>query len=296
MHKINSLGIIAFKKSNKIKNVLMRIENWCKDKNIPCICHPCLQENYAPTSPIAKDEKELLENCDALISVGGDGTFLSVAHVAKFVKKPIIGINLGGLGFLADVDPINIEEILSIINKGEHNIATRKVLKAEHYRENKLIKTYHALNDVFINRHDMPKLTTISAWYNNEFITDFTGDGIIISTPAGSTAYSLAAGGPIVKPDMEAFLLTPITPHSLTERPIILPAKGTIKLEVNEKNPDLLFSADGLDTVLLKNGDKILVSYSDLEVQIIQFEGESYFKTLRAKLNWGKNLRKKGDD
>lgn len=274
----------------------MRIEKWCKSNNTPCICHPCVSDNYSPSSPIADNEKDLLENCDALISVGGDGTFLSVAHVAKFVKKPIIGINLGGLGFLADVDPSNIEEILTIIKNGDYNIATRKVLKAEHYRDNKILNTYHALNDVFINRHDVPKLTSISAWYENEFITDFTGDGIIVSTPVGSTAYSLAAGGPIVKPDMEAYLLTPITPHSLTERPIMLPAQGTIKLEINEKNPNLLFSADGLDTVLLQNGDKILISYSDLEVRIIQLEGESYFKTLRAKLNWGKNLRKERNE
>jgi len=260
------------------------------------MAHSCIQDHYSVSIKTANDDKELISTCDALISIGGDGTFLSVAHIAKFAELPIIGINLGGLGFLAELDPNEIESSLQKLIDGNYFLTKRNVLTATLIRSDEAPKTFHAVNDVFINRHDRPKLTSISAWYNDEFITDFTGDGIIVSTPVGSTAYSLAAGGPIVRPDMEAFLLTPLTPHSLTERPIILPATGTIRLVISEKNPDLLLSADGLESVLLKSGDEILISYCELAVRIIQIEKDAYFKTLRTKLNWGMNIRKTGDE
>jgi NAD+ kinase len=136
-------------------------------------------------------------------------------------------------------------------------------------------------------------LTSISAWYGDDFITDFFADGIIIATPNGSTAYSLSAGGPIVEPNVKAFLLTPICPHSLTERPIILPSDKSIRLLVNERNPDLLLSADGLESIRLQYGDQIVISYGGVRTNLIQLAETSYFDLLRRKLDWGRGYKQR---
>lgn len=292
MKKISSFGIIAFKESLQIKEVLLRIKNWSERSSVPVFFHPFVSNQIGPDALVSPSEYEFLQSSDAIVSVGGDGTFLSVAHICQFTEKPIIGVNLGGLGFLTDISPDEIESTLDKIQSGQFSTISRMVLEAILYRENEQMCKFHALNDVFINRINTPKLTSISVWYGNDFITDFYADGIIVATPNGSTAYSLSAGGPIVEPNVKAFLLTPICPHSLTERPIILPSDKNIRLVVNEKNPDLLFSADGLESVRLQSGDHIVVSYGGTRANLIQLTDVSYFELLRKKLSWGKGWKK----
>lgn len=292
MKKISSFGIIAFKESSQIKNVLLRIRNWSERNSVPVFFHPFVNNQIGPDARVSSSENEFLQNSDAIVSVGGDGTVLSVAHICRFTEKPIIGVNLGGLGFLTDISPDEIESTLDKIQSGQFSTISRMVLEAVLYRENEQLCKFHALNDVFINRINTPKLTSISVWYGNDFITDFYADGIIVATPNGSTAYSLSAGGPIVEPNVKAFLLTPICPHSLTERPIILPSDKNIRLVINEKNPDLLFSADGLESVRLQSGDQIVVSYGGARANLIQLTDVSYFELLRKKLSWGKGWKK----
>lgn len=289
MKKINSFGIVSFKKSPEIQPVLQTLLAWSEEKKITIIFHPFCKDQLPFDAPVARNERELIKKSDALISVGGDGTFLAVAHMAKFSGKPIIGINLGGLGFLADLEPDNMEQNLLKISSGNYITIKRMVLKAYLVRQGKRIATYYALNDIFINRFDLPKLASISAWYGDECITDFQADGLIIATPSGSTAYSLAAGGPIVEPTLRAFILTPICPHSLTERPFILPAQKPIRLKINEKNPVLLLSADGLKSEKLQTDDEIIISYQGDKTNLIQFVEHSYFQSLRIKLCWGQD-------
>ncbi len=291
MKKINSFGIIAFKFSKQTRSILTKVQTWSRKKRIVVHFHPSLKKQLSPDASIARTEKDLIRKSDALVSVGGDGTFLTVAHMVKFTEKPVIGVNLGGLGFLADIDPETVEDNLFNIHKGKYLPISRMVLKAQLFRKKKIIHTFHALNDIFINRYAMPKLSSISAWYGREFITDFQSDGVIVATPSGSTAYSLAAGGPMVEPTVHAFLITPICPHSLTERPIILPAEKNIRLVINKKNPELLLSADGLDSVKLKNNDEIVINYPGDKANLIQCAENSYFSSLRKKLNWGQDYK-----
>ncbi len=291
MQNINSFGIIAFKKSKQVRSILSKIQAWSESTTVSVCFHPTLKKIAPTNAHIARSEKSLITNCDALVSIGGDGTFLSVAHMVKFTEKPVIGVNLGGLGFLADIDPDNLEENLLKIHKGTYHTISRMVIKGKLIRNKKTIHTVHALNDIFINRYALPKLSSVSVWYGKEYITDFQADGVIIATPSGSTAYSLAAGGPIVEPTVRAFLVTPICPHSLTERPIILPAEKSIRLVVNRKNPELLLSADGLDSIRLKNDDEIIISYEGNKANLIQCAENTYFTSLRTKLNWGKDYK-----
>ncbi len=291
MEKINSFGIVAFKSSKIINSVLLRIQSWSEQEKIPVRFHPRLVKQLPPEAKLCESEQALIDESDALISIGGDGSFLSVAHMVKFTNKPVIGINLGGLGFLADIDPEHMESNLNKIHRGEYQVFNRMVLQACLVRKGELKETFFALNDIFINRYSMPKLTSISAWYGDEFITTFQADGIIIATPSGSTAYSLSAGGPIVEPNLPAIIINPICPHSLTERPLILPSNKPIRLIINKKNPELLLSADGLDSIKLKNNDEILIADKGDTTTLIQLPDNTYFKSLRNKLSWGQDYR-----
>jgi NAD+ kinase len=285
MQKINTFGIVAFKKTEAVLSVIRRIAAWAAQNGVPLTCHPYLAG--AVGLPTAEDEPTFISGSDAILSLGGDGTFLSVAHLCRFTEKPVVGINLGGLGFLTDIGIDTLEDNLTKIRNGNYRTISRMVLVVRLTRDNEIIGTYHALNDMFINRINTPKLTSISAWYGSDFITDFFADGIIVATPNGSTAYSLSAGGPIVEPTVQAFLLTPICPHSLTERPIILPSDREIRLVINEKNPDLLLSIDGLESIRLQSNDQVTVSYGGVDGNLIQLAEHSYFSLLRHKLDWG---------
>ena len=295
MRPITSFGVVAFSECPHLHEVVNRICAWSRDQKVPVILHPFFK-NIAPNdAEVSKDEKSLVSSSDAVISVGGDGTFLSVAHLCRFTQKPVIGINLGGLGFLTDIGPENLEESLQKIREGKYSIISRMVLEACVRRQDKKICSFNALNDIFINRINIPKLASVSAWYGNDFIADFHADGIIVATPSGSTAYSLSCGGPIVDPDVKALLLTPICPHSLYERPLVLPVDKAIRLRINEKNPDLLLCADGLDSLKLQNGDEVTISYGGASTNLIQLAEQSYFSLLRTKLAWGKGSKRETD-
>lgn len=287
MRKINSFGIVAFKLNSETKRVFTRIFEWSRAHCITVLFHPGLREHIPAGAKAARSEKTLISRSEALVSVGGDGTFLAVAHLSKFTEKPVIGINLGSLGFLTDIGPEEIENDLLRIHKGKYSTISRMVIEAKLIRAGKTLRVMHALNDIYVNRIDIPKLTSISAWHGKNFITNFKADGIIIATPNGSTAYSLSAGGPIVEPSVQAFLLTPICPHSLTERPIVLPASKAVRLVINERNPGLVLSADGIDSANLRGGDEIVISHEGVQTNLIQLTERSYFELLRSKLKWG---------
>ncbi len=293
MHPISSFGVVAFSQCEHLDEVIGRLCAWSATENIPLILHPFFRGMVPDGVTIAESEAGLLAASEAVISVGGDGTFLSVAHLCRFTHKPVIGINLGGLGFLTDIGRENIEESLQKIRQGRYAILSRMVLEACIKRGNDCVCAYNALNDIFINRMNVPKLTSISAWYGNDFIADFHADGIIVATPSGSTAYSLSCGGPIVEPDVKALLLTPICPHSLNERPMVLPADKPIRLLINDKNPDLLLCADGLESVKLQSGDEVTISYGGASTNLIQLAEQSYFSLLRNKLAWGKGSKRR---
>jgi NAD+ kinase len=294
MLPINSFGVVAFSEHPQLHDVIARIANWSSRQGVSIIFHPFLSAIAPKGSTIAADEKAVAASSDAVISVGGDGTFLSVAHLCRFTQKPVIGINLGGLGFLTDIGPEDLEESLDKINAGNYSVISRMVLEACLSRGGSKICRFNALNDIFINRINIPKLASISAWYGDDFIAEFNADGVIVASPSGSTAYSLSCGGPIVEPNVNAMLLTPICPHSLSERPLVLPATKPIRLRINERNPDLLLCADGLDSVKLQGNDEVMVSCVG-GTNLIQLAEQSFFSLLRTKLSWGTVAKRSGN-
>jgi NAD+ kinase len=299
MKQIQSLGVVSFKRTKPVQSVLQTIHEWSLWNSVIVAYHPILESLVPKGGSVATTEEEFLEQSEALVSVGGDGTFLSVAHLCVSCPKPVVGINLGGRGFLTGIGPNDVSEQLGRLVSGDYRTIDRVFLKADLCRGGKVVRTFRALNDVFVNRADMPKLASISVYIGDEFVNDFQSDGLIVATPAGSTAYSLAAGGPIVDPSADTLLLTPICPHSLAERPLILPSDRVIRLVINPRNPVLLLSADGLDSCQLQSGDEVVIQYDRNHASLIQLSEGSFFQSLRSKLDWGTgpaNRRRSEDD
>jgi NAD+ kinase len=236
------------------------------------------------------DENEMYEYCDILISIGGDGTLLSLSRSSYEFQKPLLGINAGNLGFLTDV---NLDEIESFIDKiflGNYRIDDRMVLRVELVSDKKSQKLI-AFNDIVLSRPTIEGMVSIDVFASSKravlprhHLNCYYGDGLIVSTPTGSTAYNLSAGGPIVFPLTEALILTPICPHSLTERPLVLPAD--FEVEFLSKDETIIV-VDGQDTYNLLHYNSIKIKIADRGIKMIHREDRNYFDVLKQKLHWG---------
>ncbi len=224
---------------------------------------------------------------DILITMGGDGSILRVAHQYSNLDAAILGINLGHLGFMADV------KISNIIPGLENLVNKRFVIQERVMIEGKSStnKEFFAINDCVLHRARNPSLVEITIHVDNLFLNTFEADGVIIATPNGSTAYSLAAGGPIVSPDIEAFVITPICPHTISNRPIVLTPSQNIHIEYKGHKGPIEFVADGLQHFEIKVGDQIHLRKSPKKFKLVNLNGIDYFSTLRHKLGWSGKLR-----
>ena len=237
-------------------------------------------------------EQKLGTSCDMLISLGGDGTILRNARILAPSKTPVLGINLGKLGFLAEVSLDELDECLDEILRSEYTIETRMML--ESYGNTMRVK-FTALNDVVVSKFGASRVMDIETYVNDEFLATFAGDGIIISTPTGSTAYALANGGPIVTPKNRSITISPICPHTLTARPLIVPDDSVIVLKVLSKVSGIQLTADGQQEKQLSSPAKVTVQKAPFEARLVKRKSTSYYEVLRKKLHWGKDVRNRDD-
>lgn len=269
--RLNSLGIECVVE-DRVGQV---IQTQC-GVNIPDPCR---------TLPLA----ELLEECDMLISFGGDGTMLAAARWVGNRGIPILGVNLGKLGFLAEVGVDELYSFVDAILKGQYRIEHRMVLKAN------VVDREHdemfGLNDVVLERSGTTRVINIETYVNNDYLITYTADGLIVATPTGSTAYSLAAGGPIVTPQSKVITISPISPHTLTARPIIVPEDSIIKVVVSERGRKVVITADGQVQHQVETPCEFTIGKADFTVQLLKRADRSYYDLLRAKLMWGKDVR-----
>ncbi len=224
------------------------------------------------------ENKEEIKKCDFIIAAGGDGTFLWAASIVYEFNLPILGVNLGGLGFLTDIRKEEIKSVFKDLKNKNYTIQERFFLKANFKGEENI-----ALNDVVISSTDI-RVIDLDIYINGSFVTQLSGDGLIIATPTGSTAYSLSSGGPILKPDTRAFVITPISPHALTFRPLVLDQESRIIIKTKEKCK-LIF--DGQRLLTVGSGEDISVEKNKNTLKVIKFKDSNYFDILREKLNWG---------
>ena len=232
------------------------------------------------------DAETMYKNADLAIVLGGDGSILSVAEPLSKANVPILGINLGHLGFLAAIEPENMAEAVDALLAGEYRIEKRSMLHAEFARKGRANASFDALNDIVISRASFTKLLSLQVYTDGALLDEFVADGVIISTATGSTAYSLSAGGPILAPELSAMLITPICPHNMQSRPIVMPFGHTLSVKVVRKDCEGTFiSCDGKSICTMTENDILHIEKSAYETCIIQMDSKSFYATLKDKLN-----------
>lgn len=230
------------------------------------------------------DNHDFCKKVEAVIVLGGDGTFLRAARILAGSEKPILGVNLGYLGFLTEIEVGEIYHYLQKMLEGDFYIEERMMLTGKVLRNGEWVGKFQALNDFVINKGSFARLITLEAFLGDEFVASYSADGIIISTPTGSTAYSLSAGGPIVHPTLDVCILTPICPHSLYARPIIIPPEKIVKVQVRAVKAEAMLTVDGQYGFSLKNQDEVWIEKADYVTKLIKVKGTQFFQIMRKKL------------
>jgi len=252
-----------------------------------------LQENKAVAQNYNtySSYKDIDSSYDMLLSVGGDGTFLRAVTYVRNSGIPILGINAGRLGFLANVQQENIESSLQLILEKKYKISKRTLLSLNCNTQIEEIASLNfAMNEVTVSRKDTTSMITIETYLNDEYLTSYWADGLIISTPTGSTGYSLSCGGPILTPDANSLVITPIAPHNLNARPIVVPDDTVLKLKVTGREENYLVSLDSR-IASVRNESELTIKKTSFKINLVEINDESFLKTLRKKLLFGEDKR-----
>ena len=222
-----------------------------------------------------------------MLALGGDGTFLSSARAVENRNIPILGIHLGDLGFLAKVNLDDLFQRLNQVDDGMYVIEKRSMIKAL-LKKNGLLIHLTALNDFVVKNNELNRMLSFTVYVDGHLVCNYKADGLIIATPTGSTAYSLSSGGPIISPDVDSFVVTPISPHSLTSRPLVVSANSKISIKFPDKTDEMIFTVDGQIHEKLNPTNEIKIQRAAYEINLIDFIDNDYFETLRKKMGWGK--------
>jgi NAD+ kinase len=235
------------------------------------------------------DDKEIYEKSDLIISIGGDGTMLATAYNAQLYDKPVLGVNLGKLGFLVEADINQMDKVIADLKNKNYKIEERMIISGEivGYESEK----FFAVNDIVIEKGGWPKMVELTVWVDGEYVTTFSADGLIVATPTGSTGYSISVGGPIVSPKSDVITLSPISPHTLTMRPLVLPSSQEIIIKADSPYKEVKVSCDGQRSYAFPPPMEIKIRKSERSLKLIHTSLTTYFETLRNKLMWGIDLR-----
>ncbi len=265
---------ILVKQSEKAKEFSEKLLKWLKHKKIK-------------TKVLTQSNIKLaLNRIDAVIVIGGDGTLLYTARLLDGAKIPIIGINMGGLGFLTEISPHEAFDAIECFIDGRTTISERMMCDVNLYREEKIVKSSTVLNDAVITKGNIARMIELETFVDKKFLSKYRSDGLIVSTPTGSTAYVLSAGGPIIAYDLDCIILCPICPHTLTHRPIVL--SSSVEIEItNNSDTDVYLTFDGQEALPVFLNDRITIKKSDKRTYIVNSPFKGYFEILNNKLNWG---------
>jgi len=283
MKPLKNVGLLAFDRRKAIADRMREIASdpeFAKMRFFVCKGYPAPVHPKISVLPL----KTFLKNIDVAVSLGGDGSFISAARLIRESKIPIVGVNMGTLGFLTEIPVSNSQEALREMFSGKYVSERRMTFHVSLNRQDKRIHEDTCLNDVVIKGN---KLIRLSMLQENEPVSAFNADGLILSTPTGSTAYSLAAGGPIVDPTLDCVIVTPLCSHSLTQKPVVTGIRKTLTVCVDDPDVKAELTIDGKVYIPIKTGDRITISRSGTATTILRPRGSSYFDILRRKLNWG---------
>lgn len=279
---MNSFGLVVNLTKKGVRTLVGEIADWLTSKG----CTVLIEEDIAAfleLPGLGVSKSRLFELAECIIVFGGDGTLLGTARKVAGTGTPIIGINMGHMGFLTEID---IPEALPCLEKllnGEYDIEERMMLQAHVYRQDKLVEQLVGLNDAVITKGAFARLILMEAYVNGDYINTYPSDGLIVASPTGSTAYSLSAGGPLASPALDLMLLTPICPHSLWARPMVIAPDSIVKIIISSQG-EVMLTMDGQHGFNLCQYDQVVVTRSPLKARLVRLRGRSFFEVLRKKL------------
>jgi NAD+ kinase len=287
------IGLIGKHGDPSVRETLLRLCDYLNSKG----CEVILEEatgKLLDGSPLPSLPEIDLPSCsDLVIVVGGDGTLLHAARALASQNTPLLGINLGRLGFLVDISPDEMLPHLDAILAGEYEQERRFLLEVSMGDESSSERFIHAFNDVVLHKWTIARMIEFETYVDNQFVNDQRSDGLIVSTPTGSTAYALSGGGPLLHPTLNAIVLVPICPHTLSNRPIVVDGDSEIEIRLNSAHTeDVQITCDGQSTLPLMPGESVRIRKAPHEIRLIHPKGYDYYSILRAKLGWGENPKK----
>ncbi len=287
-------ALIANPHRYEVKDIINRSIDWADKNGVELLISGELIDNIQSKSAncvtVVKTDVEAIDKCDIIVVIGGDGSILYTARLTTHKEKPILGINSGRLGFMTNTQPEDLEKALDHLLAKDFSVDKRHYLKATDTKGNK----YYALNEFLFTRRVSTSMINITAYYDGDLINTYWADGLIVASSTGSTAYNLSSGGPIVAPGTGVLVLTPISPHTLTTRPLVILANKPLKIVIDKHKPEeVLFSYDGVTKEVENTPFELEIVKSKLTFDLIHLPGQSYFETLRKKLMWGQDSRRK---
>ncbi|MFZ5644073.1 MAG: NAD(+)/NADH kinase [Bacillota bacterium] len=284
--KSKSIGITVNLQKAGIEKIVGDICVWLEDRGIAVTLQDNLL-NLLPNNARHENIDEMLKKIDCLLVFGGDGTILRSSRIAAKYGVPLLGINLGHLGFLSEIDVPDIKEDLASILNNEYYIEERMMIEASVLRDGRIIDSATGLNDAVITKGAFARLILLETRVNGEHVSNYPTDGLILSTPTGSTAYSLSAGGPVVTPEMELMIITPICPHALWARPIVIAPESEVEVELLSEKGEVMLTIDGQHGLNLFKNDIVKITRSPYKVKFIRLKTRNFFRVLKQKLREG---------
>src|ERR1700728_1426720 len=283
---IHTAGIISKPNRELLSAVVPPLVDWLLGRKIDVFVDQETLECVGPCAPVVVRDA-LAAQVDLLIVLGGDGTLLSAARALGNHKVPILAVNLGGLGFLTSVTLDELYPLLEQVVAGKHRTSERMMLDAEILRADQPAERQCALNDAVANKAALARMLDFDVHVDGNHVGRYRADGLVVATPTGSTAYSLAAGGPIIHPDLDAFVITPICPHMLTNRPLVVPDTAKVELDFSASGEPVYLTLDGQIGFQLQPQDRVVITKAATKVQVVSPPRLTYYEILRSKLRWG---------
>jgi len=283
--KSKNIGILTKPKFPEVKPTLEGVVSWLRERAITVLLDTTSAALLKEPGGIQKTH--LVGQADALLVLGGDGTILSAARLAAERSIPILGVNMGGLGFLTEVRLDALYASLDRVFANDFVLDERLMLQTHVHRHGETVARGVVLNDIVISKGTLARMIELRIAIQGQFVTNLRADGLIVSTPTGSTAYSLSAGGPIINPAVKALILTPISPHTLTHRPLIVPENVEIDVTLTSKDDGAMATLDGQVGIAMAQGDTAVIQTTNHRTKLIRFPESHYYEVLREKLKWG---------
>ncbi len=281
---MKEIGVIPNWHKKNAGLVVDKITHFFRQRHLPLKIADSASADFYSEESLADQLNSWQETLGLIIVVGGDGTILRVARDLACWELPVLGINLGHKGFLAEIEVEQMERFLQYVATGQYSYHERMMLEARLVRNERDLGQYLALNDIVVSRGPFSRIIKVQTYVNTDFMESYSGDGVIIATPTGSTGYSLSAGGPIVNPSMELFIVTPICPHSLYNRAVIINGSDEIKLHIDSRQVQVMLTVDGQVRFALEDNDYVLVRRAAEKVKLVCFDDYSFYRMLHQKL------------